>query len=968
MLVAVTAGLAVQTWFKPGAAIAGGDVTAPYGLAWLGKLFEPWTWGGSNLGEPSQWPLYLPWAGVLGLVHAVGANADTAQRIWYSVLFIGAGLSALALLASLRLGPVAAVVGVAVYLLNPYVVTVVNTNDVYIAALCLLAAMPATMVATGTGRLSIRLGAVFLAVAAPLLGFVFLNPPLVGMILAATLATPLLAAWLDGKKAFVRTCRALALALPLLIAVSAYWSVPAFLHLSQIVPSQLASISDWAWTETRASLVNGLWLNTTWAWAYPEYFPYAAAYRLPLSAATFALPAIAFGAIALTLGGSQQSGQVWRNRQLRIAVVAATVAIFAIVLSTGTNPPGDIIFLRLYDLPFGWLLREPGRFLMLAGLGYSVLAAVTIEALMTRPDVANRLRWRRFTLPRLRQAVVPLTLVICMLIGFPIYTGAYVPDSKPVLPLHFVHARPTHIQMPNYWFEMARRADALPVAGGMIVMPPDDFYEMPYTWYYGSDSFVDRLFRRPVILPTLQGYTPASRTLYGAVNLVAQAILRQDWRQAEVLAMLMDTPLILVRGDVETPYLGRSIVPPAGLAASLNRAPNFTLVERVGPLELFALRTPGLALDFVPQFMTINSRVPDLRLLSLLPPKTGLASSEPQPGVGRIIQAPPLELWPAERGNRVWQTSLPAGWAYRLVETDSQTVTQLERPGTFPAANSEAKVVYAPNDAQRAVTVTLGERSAITNGDFANGLWGPVYDCDAVDPTGAAPHLNASVLTNAAPGGLPALRLSATLDSACEIQAVDWRGGPLLLSLMVHAVEGAAPRICVWEVGPERCATLPTIPEARGWFVYRASTNIDPGTTAVRLYLYGGGPGALGRTINEYANVRVTEVRALFSFALVGYPPVVPVSTRQLAVLHNSFSTAWQGPSSAQHVLVDGLLNGWLLGRGTRNFYASYKPADAFHAAGSVSIAGVVVLVVLVAWGWIGRLLKLWKIPWRLRQ
>ena len=63
--VALLAALAVQTWFQPGSSVASGDLPPPDGTAWLGRLSEPWTWSGSDLGGPSQLLLQLPWA-VLG--------------------------------------------------------------------------------------------------------------------------------------------------------------------------------------------------------------------------------------------------------------------------------------------------------------------------------------------------------------------------------------------------------------------------------------------------------------------------------------------------------------------------------------------------------------------------------------------------------------------------------------------------------------------------------------------------------------------------------------------------------------------------------------------------------------------------------------------------------------------------------------------------------------------------------------
>src|ERR1700687_1695619 len=82
--VVVMAGLLVQTWFRPGTTVAGGDLVLPDSTAWVGRLFAPWTWGGSTLGEPSQLASELPWAAILGITHALGGDPGLAQRVWYT--------------------------------------------------------------------------------------------------------------------------------------------------------------------------------------------------------------------------------------------------------------------------------------------------------------------------------------------------------------------------------------------------------------------------------------------------------------------------------------------------------------------------------------------------------------------------------------------------------------------------------------------------------------------------------------------------------------------------------------------------------------------------------------------------------------------------------------------------------------------------------------------------------------------
>ena len=173
------------------------------------------------------------------------------------------------------------------------------------------------------------------------------------------------ASWLDRRQSCGPTYFEGGLRLLLLLmAFSAYWIVPAVVHLSGGAAPQLSAISSWAWTEGRATLRNGFWLNDLWGWKYPEYFPYAPIYdTFPLAVAKFVLPAIAFMALALAeVSGADEVQRHARDRVLRLALATSVVALLVILLSTGTRAPGNILFDRLYYLPFGWLLREPGRF------------------------------------------------------------------------------------------------------------------------------------------------------------------------------------------------------------------------------------------------------------------------------------------------------------------------------------------------------------------------------------------------------------------------------------------------------------------------------------------------------------------------------------------------------------------------------------------------------------------------------
>jgi arabinofuranan 3-O-arabinosyltransferase len=777
-----------------------------------------------------------------------------------------------------------------------------------------------------------------------MLGYVYQNPPLVGMILAALLVTPAIVALTSGRVSAQRALRALVIGFPLLLVLSVYWIVPAAIHISSVASSQLAAISSWSWTEARATVANAFWLNTSWAWIFREYVPFAPAYEsFPLAILKFALPALAFGTL-VAIGHRPKAEDHGRVPRLTLAVAMSTLALILILLSTGTNFPGNVIFNRLYRLPLGWLLREPGRFLMAAGLMYAVLVGIVIEVVFA---AARSRGWdlRGIGIHSRLRSVFPAVIAAAVVApGFPLYTGAIVPDSRPVLP-------PAHVHMPGYWTRMAGYINGLPGQESMLVLPPDDFYQMPYSWgYYGSDQFIVDFVARPVLVPTLQGYTPAADELARTVDLTTQALLSGNWNQAEAFAKILQTRLVLVRGDVMSSFGDRVIRPPVSIANALKAAPNFDLIHREGPLELFALRAEiPPVFEAAKAFAIIDTGAPDLRLLSALPEGTALVSGRPLYGVPVAHQAPPIANWHEAGTELTWDTPTPSGWTYRLVILGTDRNLEVPvRPGALNALPKHivAKPVESKSSGSN-LHVTLEGRSAIDNGDFKSGLWGPVGDCYNVGGRSAHPYLHAGIVKNGGPDGLPALRLSAAMDSACESQQLSWHGGAVVVSLRAHHVAGAWPRLCLWEEGAQRCAQVAEMSSEIGWTTYRATITPDPGSTALALFVYADAASPGLTTTNEYADVRILELPALPQLVLVGTPDGTATSSNHLAVLHNTYSSNWQGPAGSQHVLVDGMLNGWLTTLKSTNLSAQYAPRDAVKTAFWVAGIGVGLLLLI---------------------
>ena len=320
LAVALTSTAIAQMWFTWGRSIAGGDIAPPNGTAWISQLFAPWSWTGSNLGAPNANASQLPWAIVAAAVHVAGGPAWFAQRLWVSSLYAGAAVAAYLLLRVLAIGPRASAVGAMVYVLNPFVMSSVGTNDVYLAAMLLLAAYPAAVLSAASGRISLRAAVAAVAAGAPLLGFAYANPPLAAMVAIVTVISIVVAAWSWGRHCAVRAAIVVLLGGLTVGLLSAYWIVPSLLQVSVDATGRLSSLSAWTWTEGRATLTNGLWLNTTWGWKFPTYYPFAPSYtRFPLSFIKFLPSAAGFAALPLVAVARSSPG----NSRTRLVLAAA---------------------------------------------------------------------------------------------------------------------------------------------------------------------------------------------------------------------------------------------------------------------------------------------------------------------------------------------------------------------------------------------------------------------------------------------------------------------------------------------------------------------------------------------------------------------------------------------------------------------------------------------------------------------
>lgn len=932
------AGVAIaQSWFRAGTVIAGGDITPPVGTAWIERLFSNFGWTGANLGGPMNNQVQLPWAVISWVTRELGGSGALAQRVWFSLLVAAILMGAGALARALEFSPVGGVVVAVLYFFNPMTMSQVGINDVYLLSMALLVTLPAAVISYGKSKLKLWQFCALFSLSAPFIGFLYENPPTLGMVAIFTLITPLVVWFKSGRHSAIRSIRGLICAGFLLVAVSAYWLVPSWLTLSTVATGNISGLSSWAFTESRSTLANGFWLNTTWGWAFPQYYPFAVGFRkFPLVLIRAIEPLIGFsGLVYLNV-----STRLDRESQ-RFVSISALGALIIILFSGGTRFPGSIIFDPLYNLPYGWLLKEPGRFLVIAALGYALLGGLFVERIIGHlgkyPASANSLLSKlspKGYFPKV--AVVAIIFILAIVSGFPLLTGSVVPGPRSGFPS-------VHVKVPSYWTTTAGylNSKAAP-KGSLLVLPSDDFYQMPYTWYYGNDSFIVNLLRRHVVVPSSQGYEATSNELLGAIKLVTSSILSRNWTLTNRLFSAMNTPIILVRGDINSNFSGRSITSPRLLVAALQQDPRVKSIYHSGPLTVFQFLTVNRSVST--KFVTVNSNSPNLRDLSALPSGSNLVSSRPINGHISLFQVP-SSGWNMNLTSLSKSISLPTGWSYSVRSQNSGQPI------------NDGKVIQdsAKNGHSAISTVQVPFSNNLRDlGNFTASDWGPVGNCDNATPLKSnSTVFGYTVEKGVVPGGNSALVLKSNTDSACVSKTINWTGGPILLNLWVRSLGGAPPRLCIWEEPIGRCAATPPLPNNRDWTSYATAVNLSPKIKKLMVFLYADSINLKTVSVEEYGGLTIRSLSSSPHILLVGTPATNGASIR-LFKFNTGYSPKWIGPKSAQHVIVDGMRNGWLVSSASTKAISPYYDTLENEILDEILLAVVAAILSWLAF-WITR-------------
>ena len=915
--IGVVSGLAIQTWFRSGTALAGGDLAPPLGTAWIGKLFTSIGWTGSSVGVPMNNEVQLPWAAVSWLTHEAGGSGALAQRIWYTILVAAIAMGAVILARALSFPRVsAAVVGIA-YLFNPMTLSLVGINPVFLTAMALVPLLSAAVVSYGTGRIRLWVLATAFIIAAPFVGFAYENPPLVLMIIGTTVLTPLLVTARYGHIAGLRSLIGVVVAGLSLVAASSYWIVPSLSTLSGVSTTG-ANLSSWMWTETRSTLANGFWLNTTWGWAFPTYFPYASAFStFPLNGVVALLPIIAFG--GLLLYRRIDVSQLHRSDRLNALLALGTLGI--ILLATGTRLPGRLVFYPLYHLPYGWLLKEPGRFLIVASLGYALMSGHTLTALQRKFYA-----WHHVTTRAQRAlpfaALVMVVTFTALFSSYPFWTGSINQGPHSGFPS-------THVTIPRYWTATVNFLNSkLAPGGALLVLPPDDFYQMPYTWYYGNDGFIVNALKRNVLVPSGQGYYSPSGEIITAVNLEAQLLLQHNWSLAARVQSTLGTPLIMVRGDVIAHFTGRPTVPPVQLYQALKIDPLETLLWHDGPLTVF--HVAHIYRHIPSNFVTIDTATPNLRMLNFLPRYTSLITASPQHGHRAYFHLSPSATLTLNNGTLSAITSLPTAWRYRFVNHNGA-----------PLVNTSISAVTTSLSPTRKMSFSAPVSSLIsTSPNVLGKSWSPVNNCDGTTNV-SPPSFIRKTISASKTSKYPVITLSANTGIACTVDKLREIHHTFVLDFAYRSQRGLPARVCVWEEPSNHCLSTPQLQSSRNWKRFESLITPARGTTGILLFLYADSGPNRATTTTQYSNMRALELDPL-----VEGIPNTSTKTR-LKLSDTSFSTDWYLGTPSIHVIVNGMTNGWLIPIHSHDTFAPRNTATMNDTRNALLLTSAILLLLI---------------------
>ena len=750
-------------------------------------------------------------------------------------------------------------------LVNPYVMQQLP-NPLGLWVIAILGLVSGLIVRVAKGR---ELSSVLLVLTSLLASYLALNPPLLVLVIVWSLVLVALGSVIGGEGGRRRALMFVLRAAPWCFVVNLWWILPFVATLFGGPGQSVAAETDveaWSWTHQRNSIPNVLSLNTSWGWEEPRYYPYAEALdRAPFGLFRYALPFAAFASVFIAE----------RSRR-RIAVTLALVAGGLVFLSKGLHEPLRGLNLFFYEnVPGMWLLREPASKLGAAlVIVYAVLICLGISGAAQAFQGPSRGM-------KATALLVPALLVWALIYPRPLWNGEVIADDRPGLPSE-------HVTVPDEWRQVAAGINSSESEGKVLVLPLNDYYQIPTTWgYYGTDVVPSRLLERPTVQLRPGGYFAELPAFENIIKTIQGDLLSGDTDEITRYLQSLGISHVVLRRDIDFDFPKREIASPAQINVGLKRVPGLQLADRSPVASVYELTeekgmisaygTLAGAPDSDPVMLpaVIEHQPPDSVVTTDGSARLGT--------VGRISEgASPTTQFQSGHGEYEIESTRSSAAFFQVrpafkkgfgvlissamsLSLDgkplaSETTTRVSLPGVarYAVSGSQMRelvdrpIMSAPLDGW----VNFFSRDS---GSPSNAGFSEVQDClQSDDRTLREVGIRATSIDSGS-----GVRLEARAHRACVYTSSKVQPNtPYEVTLSARSLSGQDARVCIWLEGPDRCSFVKSFSSSGDQSITHQLLPV-PGTRALRVFLYADAERGNGKTVSSYRNVTISPLKKL---------------------------------------------------------------------------------------------------------
>ena len=174
--------------------------------------------------------------------------------------------------------------------------------------------------------------------------------------------------------------------------------------------------------------------------------------------------------------------------------------------------------------------------------------------------------------------------------------------------------------LPAAWRQVAGTVNGSPIRGKALVLPLNDYYQVPTTWrYYGSDNIARQLLTRPVISIDPQAYIGDSATYSSLAHAVETALAAGDTDGVPSLLRTLGVSHVIVRKDIayDSPQRHPAMEEPDAITAGLADVTGVDRAERTSVADVWEVRESAGPVNVLGGLLEAGN-VPDPELVPLL--------------------------------------------------------------------------------------------------------------------------------------------------------------------------------------------------------------------------------------------------------------------------------------------------------------------------------------------------------------